>query len=256
MAREALFGRFDEDLGGIRIRSREISRLEGMTDAALGFAITLLIVSQEVPNGYTKFVDMLWTIPSFAITFLLIMLIWYWHNRFFRRYGLVNGRVVALSSALMFFVLVMVFPLKFMTTALINQLLFVQTLDLPGAPVLITDWAEGGLTLLHTAFVLGFAAVFLCMAALYAEAYRMRVPLELTLKEEIITRGTVVIFIIVAGIALLTILPSVLLPPWPGGPIAGFSLILITPATDLYGKRIKRQLAQLEEEGDGPAPSA
>ena len=32
-----------------RWRSREISRLEGLSDAVFGFAITLLIVSLEVP---------------------------------------------------------------------------------------------------------------------------------------------------------------------------------------------------------------
>ena len=42
------------DGSGFRIRSREVSRLEGLSDAVFGFAITLLVVSLEVPETFEE----------------------------------------------------------------------------------------------------------------------------------------------------------------------------------------------------------
>jgi uncharacterized membrane protein len=39
---------------GFRWRSHDISRFEGLSDAVFGFAITLLIVSLEVPRTFDE----------------------------------------------------------------------------------------------------------------------------------------------------------------------------------------------------------
>ena len=38
--------------GNFRWRGKEISRIEGLSDAVFGFAITLLVVSLEVPKKF------------------------------------------------------------------------------------------------------------------------------------------------------------------------------------------------------------
>jgi len=53
------------------LRGKEVSRIEGFSDAVLGFTLTLLVV-----------------FPAFAATFALICWIWYEHHLFFRRYDL------------------------------------------------------------------------------------------------------------------------------------------------------------------------
>ena len=36
----------------INVRGREVSRIEGFSDAVFGFALTLLVVSLEVPDNF------------------------------------------------------------------------------------------------------------------------------------------------------------------------------------------------------------
>ena len=40
--------------GAFRWRSHEITRIEGLSDAVFGFAITLLVVSLEVPKTFNE----------------------------------------------------------------------------------------------------------------------------------------------------------------------------------------------------------
>ena len=52
MIREKLIEKGVGDDLKFRWRSHEVSRTEGLSDAVFGFAITLLVVSLEVPKTY------------------------------------------------------------------------------------------------------------------------------------------------------------------------------------------------------------
>src|SRR3712207_3736373 len=77
--------------GKYRWRSREVSRLEGLADAVFGFAITLLVVSLEVPRTFDDLLATMATFPAFAISFALLLLVWYQHYVYFRRYDIEDG---------------------------------------------------------------------------------------------------------------------------------------------------------------------
>ena len=86
-------------------RHHEVSRLEGFSDAVFGFALTLLVVSLEVPQDMDALEHQMWGFVGFAAMFAMVCWIWYEHNKFFRRYGLQDAWTVFLNAVLLFVVL-------------------------------------------------------------------------------------------------------------------------------------------------------
>ena len=84
---------------------REVQRL---SDAVFAFALTLLVVSLEVPKTFDDLLTTLRAAPAFAVCFALFWFIWNGHHGFFRRYGLVDGTILVLNAILLFAVLLYV----------------------------------------------------------------------------------------------------------------------------------------------------
>src|ERR1043165_2361166 len=89
----------------IEWRNHEVTRIEAFSDAVFAFAITLLIMSLEVPHDYQELVEGLSFAFPFGICFGIMFVIWYQQNLFFRRYGLHDMKTLILNAILMFFVL-------------------------------------------------------------------------------------------------------------------------------------------------------
>jgi uncharacterized membrane protein len=64
---------------GFRWRGGEVTRLEGFSDAVFAFAVTLLVVSLEVPRTFTELAVAMRGFFAFAICFALLFAIWYEH---------------------------------------------------------------------------------------------------------------------------------------------------------------------------------
>src|SRR5271170_1780581 len=105
-----------------RWRAGEITRLEAFCDVIFGFAITLLVVSLEVPHTYAELLADLRGFLPFAACFAQLAMIWRTHYRFSRRYGLEDGYTVFLNVVLLFLVLFYVYPLKFVFTILFSEI--------------------------------------------------------------------------------------------------------------------------------------
>ena len=82
-------------------RRHDISRLEAFSDAVFAFALTLLVVSLDVPKSYHDLTALMAGFVPFAASFALLTWIWYEHNIFFRRYVLMGPAhwVFGLSSS-------------------------------------------------------------------------------------------------------------------------------------------------------------
>jgi len=67
-----------------RFRGREMNRIEAVSDVVFGFALTLLVVSLQVPLTYAELVNAMRGFPAFALTFAALMAVWARHYYFFR----------------------------------------------------------------------------------------------------------------------------------------------------------------------------
>ncbi|HEX9851684.1 MAG TPA: TMEM175 family protein [Woeseiaceae bacterium] len=99
---------------GFRQRGMEMTRLETFTDAAFAFAVTLLVIGggDSVPVNFDEMLQAMKQVPAFAASFANIMLFWYAHHIWSRRFGLDDTPSILLSLLLIFVVLIYVYPLK------------------------------------------------------------------------------------------------------------------------------------------------
>src|SRR6266852_3921109 len=103
------------NIGGRTIgRSNEVQRIETFSDGVFAFAVTLLIVSLEVPHSFDELITTMRGFFGFGISFFLLVFIWQEQHRFFRTYGMDDGGTLKLNIALLFLVLFYVYPLKFL----------------------------------------------------------------------------------------------------------------------------------------------
>ena len=209
---------------------REVSRIEGFSDAVFGFALTLLVVSLEVPQSYAELRATLSGFVSFAATFAVVMWIWVEHYLLFRKFGLEDGTTIFLNSTLLFLVLFFVYPLKFVFGNLVPQ---------------VTGWGPTptgfeGMTfadarMLLAAYGAGFVAVFVLFVALYLHAYRRREQLSLDAIGIYDARAGMQRHAISVGIGVLSLLLVWLLPAgwfW----MAGTIYFLLGPAHGAFGR--------------------
>jgi uncharacterized membrane protein len=184
-------------------RRHEISRLEAFSDAAFAFALTLLVVSLDVPRSYADLIRTMRGLPSFACCFALLVWIWHEHNLFFRRYGLQDGTTVFLNGILMFVVLFYVYPLKFMFDSMFAQV---------SADPTLTQMTLGQLSRASAIYGLGFFVLFLIFALLYRHAYRRRDELGLTSAEVFDVQSFAVHHLLSAGVGLSSMMFALLAP--------------------------------------------
>ena len=219
-------------------RHREVSRIEGFSDAVFGFAITLLVVSLEVPRTFDELVHVMRGFPAFAVSFVLIFQIWRRHYLFFRSYDIEDSTVVVLTGALLFVVLFYVYPLKFVWSLALAQ---VQGAG-EGERIRSEQWP-----LLMEIYSAGVIAIFGLLALLYAHAYRLRAQLGLSAGETVWARVQVMRNAAIAGWGVLSMLICV-----AGGrawlSAAGFvyfGIGISEWALGEYNGRMQRQLGSL-----------
>ena len=71
-----------------RYRSEEVSRLEAFSDVIFGFALSLIVISLEVPKTYDALMETMRGVVPFAFCFVIFIGLWFAHHEFFKRYAL------------------------------------------------------------------------------------------------------------------------------------------------------------------------
>ena len=220
---------------------REVSRIEGFSDAVFAFAVTLLVVSLEVPHTFEELWMAMHQFFAFAICFTLLFQVWWRHFNFFRRYGLEDATTIVLTGILLFVVLFYVYPLKFVFTLVIDQLFGFNRL--PGAHTPTMEGSEA--PRLMQIYSGGAVAVFSVFALMYGNAYRKRGLLELDAAQMLEARVSVFDNAGLALIGVVSFLIATLGGPWAAASIAGPIYFLIGPfkwALGTYERRAGRRL--------------
>lgn len=219
-----------------RMRGQDLGRVEGFSDCVFAFAMTLLVVSLEVPKSMPELFAAVRGFLAFGICFCFLMLVWFDHHRFFRRYGLEDTPTLVLNAVLLFVVLVYVYPMKFLFGLLVDALVW----HLPLPPTQAGDMGR-----LMVIYGSGFLAVSAVLGLMYHHALRKSEDLGLTPLERLDTQAKIWSHGINAGVALLSLVMAGLWPRLAGW--AGMLYWSIAPLRTWHGARFGRLRRQLAE---------
>jgi uncharacterized membrane protein len=218
---------------------KDVSRLEGFSDAVFGFTITLLVVSLEVPEDFAGLQRILFGFPAFAVTFTLICWVWFEHYLLFRRYRLEDGLTVLLNCVLLFVVVFYAYPMKFMFTRLITGSL------LGLGPGTVDGLSAADARTLMLVYSGGFVALFGAFMLLHGNALRQRDTLQLDTLTVFDARAGVRRHSLSVVIGLISIAIA-LAAPINYLPMAGLIFLVMGPAHWGFGHRNGRARERLK----------
>jgi len=210
----------------VRLRGLDMTRLETFCDAAFAFAVTLMIIAGgDLPDSFGALVEALKDVPAFLASFAAISVIWIAHRRWSRRYGLEDGWTTLISLAMVFVMLVYIYPLRMVASA------FMSYLSGGFLPTSFSHSGRSDLTGLFVVYGLGFAVQTVMLALLYVRALRAAEQLRLDDLEIFRTKCEVTANLVLAATGLTSAVFAAVLPTslgiWAG--FAYMSLPIIMP---------------------------
>jgi len=212
---------------GFRMRGTQVSRVEGISDAVFGLAITLIVVSLKPPESFAELTDTLQGFIGSGFCSMILFQIWNRHYLYFRRYGLEDGITRLLNGILLFVVIAYVYPLKFLFT------LFFDSFRARPTPIVMHRGDQPHLFVIYGA---GFATVYSLFGLMYRHALGKRRELELNELEALQTRWIIFEHFLMAGVGILQIIIAAFGP----GNIAYFSwgaYFLIPVVLSIHGSK-------------------
>jgi uncharacterized membrane protein len=213
-------------------RRREATRLEAFSDAMIAFAAALVVLSLDVPKGYSDLIENLQGFIPFALTFAALLLVWVAHKNLFRRYPLDDTFTIVTNSVFLFTILFYAYPLKFIVGSVVE--IFVHGNDAVLA-------SPGELRNLFVLYGLGWMIVFFCIALLYWHAARSAAELGLSEIEEYdaVSDSRYYLGFVLAGVVSVALAIANVGVSF-GVPGIAYCLVGVFAAANAYARRLNR----------------
>jgi uncharacterized membrane protein len=223
-------------LNAFRLRGIAMTRLETFIDAAFAFAITMLVIAaQQIPDDIETLLAAFKNVPAFVASIVVLGIFWRGHWLWSRRYGLEDGVSIFISWAMIVTMLIYIYPLK----AIFSAMWFL----LSGGRVghVLGAQSESQVRTLFALFAVGFTAIALEMVLLNLRAWQLREPLHLNARERVLTFGEVTGWSIPVTVGLVSLVLALYLPraqiEWSGW--VYFSMAILVPLQRFYFRRKK-----------------
>ncbi|MEB2776615.1 TMEM175 family protein [Algoriphagus sp. D3-2-R+10] len=225
----------------ITYRGESPSRLDNLTDAVFGIAVTLLIFNLASPNSLEDLIVFTKTLPAFLISIGFLIVIWQEHVRFSEIYTMRGSWLIFLNSLFIALIIFYVYPLRFLTLFLTN-LIFGTELTLQISPGEIPD-------LMIYYGSIAFALYFV-LFWFYNLSIWNRKSLALNPYEELHAKFQRFRMIIMFIVPLLSILLVWIIRPYSVGWasfLGGMLYAFYTPAIIIWGNFYKKAASMISE---------
>jgi uncharacterized membrane protein len=224
-------------LRGFRLRGIEMTRLETFIDAAFAFAITMLVIANgQLPETVGALLAAFKNVPAFVASIAVLSIFWRGHWLWSRRYGLEDGVSILISWAMLVTILIFVYPLKLLFSAMFHYLSNGHVGHLMQAQTAAQARA------LFAVYALGTTVIALEILFLNLRAWKLREPLRLNEREQLMTQGELSGWSIPVGVGLLALVLALTLPvekvQW-----SGWSYFLLFILLRLHGRWQRRKIS-------------
>ncbi|WP_226390647.1 TMEM175 family protein [Penaeicola halotolerans] len=222
----------------ITYRGANASRVDNLTDAVFGIAITLLIFNLTNPNSFADLLTFTKTLPAFLISIFFIILIWREHLDFSKMYTLEDSGLSILNTVFIALVIFYVYPLRFLTLFLTNN--FFNTdiaVSIRGDQV--------PYLMVYYGFV-AFALYFV-LYLFYVRAYRIKDKLDLSDFELKHTAFQKTRLMIMFAVPLLSIALTLIVNNYSfiwASVVGGLSYLIYTPLMFWWSSRYDRMVKE------------
>ena len=224
----------------ISYRGETASRLDSLTDAVFGIAITLLIFNLANPNSFQDILTFTKTLPAFLISISFIILIWNEHLRFSEIYTLNDTRLTVLNTIFIALVIFYVYPLRFLTLFLTNFFFHTEiSVNIQGdqVPDLMIYY--------------GFAAfaLYFVLYLFYSRALNLKKELNLNDYEAFYTLSQKTRLLIMFSVPLVSILLILILNAFSfiwASVVGGMAYCLYTPLIMIWYNKFKNRSKEFD----------
>lgn len=239
---------------GFRERGQQVTRLETFVDAAFAFALTLIVISVgDVPQDVQGLVQALKFVPAFACSFAMIAMFWLAHDTWSRCYGLDDARSLRLSLALVFVVLIFIYPLRMMFGSMFGFVTqhILRLQDPWRLPFSFHASSYDDIRVMFAVYAVCWSSLGLIFVGLYRQAWRQRDALGLDTAERVATLASIARWWMLPATGAISLLLTLLVredsatPAWvyglPG--MAYFLMFLTRPVLAITRRRARDRLS-------------